>query len=137
MGRTKKGAIDNAELENFITNITERFEGQRNTLNFMRKLGNVDATEVILHAAEKEVSFVVDRLAALEKMATAEAPLSEATVTYMKEFAQNISNQVTEDITFNGFDSSALKKELDEKVEGFLKERIHCCSTANSNHLSH
>lgn len=116
----KKNGIDNVEIANFISNVTASFEGQRNTLNFMKKLGNVDAGEVILHAAEKEVYFVIDRMTVLHKMEEDEAPLSDATSAYVKQFMTFLYDEVKDDL-------DGLKYDFDELMAA-LELTYHQCA---------
>lgn len=122
MGRTKKNTISNSEISNFIENTTSRFEGQRNTLIFLKKLGNVDATEVISNAAQKEVSFVIDRMTALSSMMIEQGPLSDDNIEYINSYIKQLCDQVIEDITFPGFDNSNLKNQLMDGLNSFKKD---------------
>ena len=120
MGKTKKKTITTGEIDNFMGNTSTRFDGQRNTLTFLKKLGNVDATEVIFHAAEKEVSFVIERMIALQTMMKEEGPLSDEATTFINNFVTQLYDQTVEDITFPGFDNSSLIKKLNLNYKNFL-----------------
>ncbi len=116
----KKNGIENDEIANFINNVTTSFEGQRNTLNFVKKLGNVDAGELILHAAEKEVYFVIERMKALHKMEKEEAPLSEATISGVNQFMSFLYEEVKSDL-------DGLDYDLDELIAN-LELTYHQCA---------
>lgn len=109
----KKNGIDNDEIANFINNVLSSFEGQRNTLNFVKKLGNVDAGELILHAAEKETYFVIARMKALHKMEQEEAPLSEATISGANQFMSFLYEEVKKDLDGLDYDLNELISELE------------------------
>ena len=104
-----KKKCDNAEIANFIENVEAGFGGQRNTLVFMKKLGNVDATEVIRSAAIKETNYVTERVRMLLKIEEREEDLSEEARAYARTFVEGLHATLEEDIEGIDVDLSELE----------------------------